>query len=124
MGVAVEVSDELAVLSAVQRVEMGRTRDMLNSPSHPYTQGLMASTVRGASRGQELQAIPGSPPDLSVPPTGCGFVARCAFAQDTCHRQPPPPVFPAQGRMVRCVLARSEEHTSELQSLMRTSYAV
>lgn len=109
MGVAVEVADRLAVMYAGHLVEMGPTRDMLNSPSHPYTQGLMASTVRGAARGQKLQAIPGSPPDLAVPPVGCGFAARCAFAEDICHRRPPPPVFPTQDRMVRCILAERTE---------------
>src|SRR3546814_19415713 len=57
MGVAVEIADELAVMYAGHLVEMGPTRDMLNSPSHPYTQGLMASTVRGASRGQVRKSV-------------------------------------------------------------------
>ena len=105
MGVAVEIADEVAVMYAGQFVESGPTRDMLASPAHPYTQGLMASTVRGAERGHKLQAIPGAPPDLTVPPTGCGFAARCSFAQGRCHQGPPPVVHLAERRMVRCVLA-------------------
>src|SRR3546814_19354840 len=60
MGVAVEIADELAVMYAGHLEEMGPTLDMLNSPSHPYTQGLMAYTVRGASRAQRTQDITGS----------------------------------------------------------------
>jgi peptide/nickel transport system ATP-binding protein len=104
MGVAVEVADQLAVMYAGQFVESGPTRDMLASPSHPYTRGLMASTVRGAERGQALQAIPGAPPDLTMPLVGCGFAERCSLAQEICHQRPPPEVVIPQGRTVRCVL--------------------
>jgi peptide/nickel transport system ATP-binding protein len=113
MGVAVEIADEMAVMYAGQFVESGPTRDMLASPAHPYTQGLMASTVRGAERGQKLQAIPGAPPDLAMSPTGCSFAARCSFAQGRCHQEPPPVVELAERRMVRCVLAEQECEASQ-----------
>src|SRR5690606_8842608 len=58
MGVAVEIADRLAVMYAGQFVESGPTREMVASPKHPYTQGLMASTVRGAERGMPLRPMP------------------------------------------------------------------
>lgn len=105
MGVAVEIADRLAVMYAGQFVESGPTREMVASPKHPYTQGLMASTVRGAERGMPLRAIPGAPPDLSNLPKGCGFAPRCSFALPECRQYRPSQVTFPEGRMVRCVLA-------------------
>ena len=112
MGVAVEIADELAVMYAGRFVERGPTRDMLASPAHPYTQGLLASTVRGAERGSRLRAIPGAPPDLSQPPAGCGFAPRCSFAQERCRREAPPELAIAERRRVRCILAESGQAPS------------
>jgi peptide/nickel transport system ATP-binding protein len=110
MGVAIEIADELAVMYAGQFVERGPTRQMIAEPAHPYTQGLLSSTVRAGMRGQRLQAIPGAPPDLSLAPAGCGFAPRCSFAQSRCFQSPPMPIVTAPRRMVRCVLAESPEN--------------
>ena len=109
MGVAIEIADELAVMYAGQFVERGPTRDMVAKPAHPYTQGLLASTVRGAMRGERLQAIPGAPPELSLAPVGCSFAPRCAFAENRCFETAPAQVATAPGRIVRCVLANTPE---------------
>ncbi len=89
IGVAVEIADRIAVMYAGRFVETGTVRDVFRSPAHPYTRGLMASTVKGSMRGTRLQAIDGSPPDLSQLPTGCAFAPRCALAEPVCFRAYP-----------------------------------
>lgn len=89
IGAAVEVSDRIAVMYAGRIVEMGTVSEMVSRPRHPYTQGLLASTVRHDNRGSPLITIAGSPPDLSQLPTGCGFAARCTRAQASCVSEHP-----------------------------------
>ncbi len=84
IGVAVEVSDRVAVMYAGRFVENGPLASVVRSPRHPYTRGLMAATLHGASRGTRLEAIPGAPPDLTRLPAGCSFAPRCRLADDAC----------------------------------------
>ena len=93
VGVAVEVADRLAVMYAGRFVETGSVDTVIDSPGHPYTAGLLASTVLGSARGQRLEAIPGMPPDMRAVPQGCPFVPRCRFAQDRCREIDGPPAF-------------------------------
>ena len=90
IGAAVEVADRLAVMYAGRLVEMGDVAQVVQQPLHPYTRGLLASTVSAESRGQPLQAVPGSPPNLANLPPGCSFAPRCAHATAQCHREAPP----------------------------------
>jgi len=89
IGAAVEISDRLAIMYAGRIVEQGVVADVMARPLHPYTQGLMASTVVTGMRGQPLRAIPGAPPDLSNLPAGCAFAARCPGASAQCLQQVP-----------------------------------
>jgi peptide/nickel transport system ATP-binding protein len=84
-------------------VEEGPVADVLRAPLHPYTQGLLASTVHGQSREHDIDAIPGSPPDLRRLPTGCAFAPRCALATPECRGAVPEPRYPLLSRMARCV---------------------
>jgi len=90
VGVAVEVADRLAVMYAGRFVETGPTATVIERPAHPYTAGLLASTVLGSVQGQRLEAIPGTPPDLSALPPGCAFAPRCRFAEQPCRATVPP----------------------------------
>jgi peptide/nickel transport system ATP-binding protein len=103
LGVASEIADRIAVMYAGRIVEEGPVADVLARPLHPYTQGLMASTVHGQDRGRDIDAIPGSPPDLRRLPAGCAFAPRCAFATGECRAAVPEERHPAADRMVRCV---------------------
>jgi peptide/nickel transport system ATP-binding protein len=103
VGVAVEIADSLAVMYAGRFVETAPTRAMIRSPRHPYTQGLLASTVRGATRGQILEAIPGLPPDLGELPAGCSFAPRCRHAETRCVVTVPVGHAVAHDHVVRCV---------------------
>ncbi len=84
IGAAVEVSDRLAVMYAGRIVEQGQVADILARPQHPYTRGLMDSTVVSGMRGKPLVAIAGAPPDLAHPLPGCSFAPRCAHATEGC----------------------------------------
>ena len=89
IGAAIEVADRIAVMYAGRVVEQGDVAQVVNHPGHPYTAGLLASTVSAANRGQPLVAVPGSPPDLTALPPGCSFAPRCAQAQARCLSERP-----------------------------------
>ncbi|MCH9675717.1 MAG: ABC transporter ATP-binding protein [Gammaproteobacteria bacterium] len=112
LGVAAEVADRVAVMYAGRIVETGSVSDVLGNPQHPYTQGMLASTVHGNMRGQDIEAIPGSPPDLRVLPSGCSFAPRCGHVQSACIEALPPAVSVGAGRMTRCIRV-SPENLSE-----------
>jgi peptide/nickel transport system ATP-binding protein len=103
LGVASEIADRIAVMYAGRIVEEGPVADVLANPLHPYTQGLLASTVHGQPRDRDIDAIPGSPPDLRRLPGGCAFAPRCALAMPECLSAVPPERRPMPGRMARCV---------------------
>jgi peptide/nickel transport system ATP-binding protein len=103
LGVAAEIADRVAVMYAGRVIEEGPVGDVLSNPAHPYTAGLLASTVHDQAADQDIAAIPGSPPDLRRLPPGCSFAPRCSFAIAPCRDKFPDPVYPAPGRMARCI---------------------
>ena len=103
LGVAAEIADRVAVMYAGRVVESGPVADVLRSPAHPYTAGLLASTVHDQAPDEDIAAIPGSPPDLRRLPPGCSFAPRCPLAMEACRQGFPDPVYPAPGRMARCL---------------------
>jgi peptide/nickel transport system ATP-binding protein len=105
LGVAVEISDRIAVMYAGRFVETGPVRAIIRTPQHPYTQGLLASTVNGAMRGRRLEAIPGAPPNLAALPSGCAFAPRCRYVEAACTAAMPPEAWLDDARMVRCIRA-------------------
>jgi peptide/nickel transport system ATP-binding protein len=105
IGVAVEVSDKVAVMYAGQFVETGTVRDIIRAPQHPYTKGLLAANLHGAVKGARLDAIPGAPPALDHAPTVCSFAPRCGVKQAACEGAPPPLVNLGAGRLARCIHA-------------------
>jgi len=84
-------------------VEEGPARDVLASPAHPYTRGLLAS-LPGSAPGMRLNAIPGAVPDLAALPPGCAFAPRCGDRMDRCLERPPEPVTVGAARQARCYL--------------------
>jgi peptide/nickel transport system ATP-binding protein len=105
IGVAVEVSDRIGVMYAGKIVELAGVEQMVDAPQHPYSRGLLASTVHDGMRGQRLEAIPGAPPDLGEVPTACSFAPRCKFVEPRCISAPPPLNPVGESHLVRCVLA-------------------
>jgi peptide/nickel transport system ATP-binding protein len=83
-------------------VESGSVERVLKAPVHPYTAGLLASTVHGQPRERDIDAIPGSPPDLRRLPPGCSFAPRCPRRIADCRRSFPEPRFPELDHMAAC----------------------
>lgn len=97
MGVIAEAADRVAVMYAGKLAELGPVRDVLTTPRHPYTDGLMGSTPL-ASRGKErLHQIPGAMPRLDSLPPGCAFHPRCRYVQDSCRTDPAPKLSDGEG---------------------------
>ncbi|PLX38231.1 MAG: dipeptide ABC transporter ATP-binding protein DppD [Hyphomicrobiales bacterium] len=90
VGVAAEISDDVAVMYGGRIVETGTAADVLKRAAHPYAQGLLASTIHGAMEGERIETIPGMPPDLANMPQGCAFAPRCSLAGSDCTNGVPP----------------------------------
>jgi peptide/nickel transport system ATP-binding protein len=101
LGIVAEACDRVAVMYAGRIVEQGPVREIFAAPQHPYTQALLRSTISLTT--QELHSIPGAPPDLVRPPTGCRFHPRCEHAMQICANQLPPVIGTAE-RHAECWL--------------------
>ena len=108
IGVAVEISDRIAVMYGGRVVESGDLRDVVRTPRHPYTRGLLSSTVHGGQRGKRLEAIPGAPPRLDRLPQGCVFAPRCTLAIPACGQAEIPLLSLPPHHEVRCIRAMGE----------------
>jgi peptide/nickel transport system ATP-binding protein len=102
IGVACEVADRVAVMYAGRFVETGPIADIIAHPAHPYTVGLLQSTVHDTSRGAPLVPIPGGPPDLTDLPPGCSFAPRCFARTSVCEVTGPTLTQVTADRAVRC----------------------
>jgi peptide/nickel transport system ATP-binding protein len=98
LSVAAQVADRVAVLYGGRLVELGETGDVLSTPLHPYTVGLLHSRISlDASRRQPLATLPGQPPDPRRLPPGCPFAPRCPIAVAACDEALPELVSSAAG---------------------------
>ena len=102
VGVATEIADELAVMYAGKIVEIGDVADVIKKPAHPYTQGLLSSTVNSGSKGKRLEVIGGSPPDMSKLFKGCAFSPRCKKVLNQCWHQKPAPESLSTNQIASC----------------------
>ena len=89
LGVVSGLCDRVQVMYAGRIVETADTRTLFRAPRHPYTQALQRSIPSLQAKGAELFTIPGLPPDLTQPLTGCAFAPRCAHATDRCRAETP-----------------------------------
>ncbi len=89
MGVIAETADRVAVMYAGRIAEVGPVRDVVKSPSHPYTQGLMGSIPVIGHDMERLTQIDGSMPRLTEIPEGCAFNPRCPKVFDRCYQDRP-----------------------------------
>jgi peptide/nickel transport system ATP-binding protein len=90
MGVIAGHADRVNVMYAGRVVETAEVRELFTEMHHPYTQALLASIPQlDQDANKALHAIPGLPPDLSHPPHGCRFAARCSRATDKCRSEEP-----------------------------------
>ncbi|MDB5640666.1 MAG: Oligopeptide transport system permease protein OppB, partial [Bradyrhizobium sp.] len=112
LGVVAEVCDEVAVMYAGEIVERAAVDELFASPQHPYTVGLLGSIPRLDRRASHLATIEGMVPNMTSPPPGCRFAARCPFAGDACVAAPPPFVAVSPGHWSRCIKAPLERLAS------------
>jgi peptide/nickel transport system ATP-binding protein len=104
LGIVAGRTDDVVVMYAGQVVEKAPTPTLFSDMKMPYTEALLQSIPKVSDPSHtRLTAIPGRPPDLVSPPTGCRFAARCAYVQDKC-REEQPPLRPgaAPGHEFRC----------------------
>jgi len=91
MGVIAGHADRVNVMYAGRVVETAEAGTLFTEMHHPYTQALLASIPQlKQDANKALHAIPGLPPDLTHPPQGCRFAARCSRATDKCLTEEPP----------------------------------
>jgi len=88
LGIVAKMCDKMAVMYAGKIVEHGAVRDLFRSAKHPYTQALLGSMPKLGSK-EPLYAIPGHPPNLAQPPSGCAFHPRCAHVMPKCVTRDP-----------------------------------
>ncbi len=105
IGVAVEISERVAVMYAGQIAEEGTTHEIIRDARHPYTRGLLAANLHDVARGARLNAIPGAPPALESAPAACSFAPRCPIALPACGKALPPVFAPGPRRRVACLRA-------------------
>ncbi|HTV98903.1 MAG TPA: ABC transporter ATP-binding protein [Streptosporangiaceae bacterium] len=91
IGIIAEVADRVLVMYAGKVVETAGVRPLFETPLHPYTRGLLASLPRLDAPGGDLPSIPGQPPSLNPPPSGCAFHPRCALSagRERCRTELP-----------------------------------
>ena len=87
LGVIARVAHRVNVLYAGRNVERATVDELFANPTHPYTQGLLASLPHEGQR--RLTPITGFPPNMLAPPPGCGFAPRCSFVAPECEAQIP-----------------------------------
>lgn len=100
------VADDIMVMYAGQIVEKGTAKEVVFDPLHPYSKGLMGSILvpEQGLRSVKLTAIPGAPPNLKNPPSGCRFAERCKYVQPECKVTSVPLYDIGNGRAYRCIL--------------------
>ncbi|WP_175411872.1 ABC transporter ATP-binding protein [Streptomyces sp. TRM64462] len=113
LGVIANMADDLLVMYAGRAVERGSVSEVLREPQHPYTWGLLSSMPRlGGDTSEALVPIPGTPPSLLNPPSGCRFHPRCRFVDEVggglCSAERPPL---AEGRAAACHLTAEQKQT-------------
>jgi peptide/nickel transport system ATP-binding protein len=103
LGVIAGRADRVAVMYAGKISELADTETLFARPRHPYAEALFqALPDKAADAGERLYSIPGIPPDLVNPPTGCRFAARCRYVQDRCREEEPRLAGEVAGHEFRC----------------------
>ena len=97
-----KVADRICVMYAGEIIEESSSHNVFAQTLHPYTEGLLGAFPSVKGEKKRIDAIPGSPPSLVNPPSGCRFHPRCKYAKDICTTTPPPYVVPEPGHRSLC----------------------
>lgn len=109
LGVVAEVCDEVVVMYCGRVVEKANVYDLFENPSHPYTEGLLASIPKMGVEVDELDSIPGNVPNPKYMPEGCKFAPRCKYATDICREKEPGFFELGNGHVSRCWRCQKQE---------------
>ena len=101
-GVIAGFCRDVIVLYGGQVMERAPVDPLFETPSHPYTRGLISAIPRVDSHGSELATIPGAPPNMTRAPKGCPFAPRCTYAGEDCRTRAAALVAFEPGRMRAC----------------------
>ncbi|RHX96326.1 dipeptide/oligopeptide/nickel ABC transporter ATP-binding protein [Leptospira yasudae] len=102
LGVVKSISDRIAVMYLGKIVELGKTKDIVSSPAHPYTKALFQSTFDVYDRKKIRTPLQGEIPSVVHKPSGCHFHTRCPIAQDLCKKEIPVWKENENGQKVLC----------------------
>ncbi len=102
IAVIAEVSHRIGIMYAGKIVELADAEEIFHHPIHPYTAGLMSAFPSIVGPKRELVTIPGEPPDLLNPPSGCRFHPRCQYATKICREKEPEFKDYGSGHMASC----------------------
>jgi len=102
IGIVAENCQKTGVMYAGKLVEIGPTEEVLVEAFHPYTMGLKNAFLGVRDERRDIISIPGVPPSLIEPPSGCRFHPRCPFAKEPCSAKEPPLEEIAPGHYVAC----------------------
>lgn len=104
LSLLVEFSSRIAIMYAGKLVELAPAQELFRRPQHPYTLGLMESFPSLTEAKKALTGIPGSPPDLGAPPSGCRFHPRCPRVMPICSGVEPRLTEYVPGHFTACHL--------------------
>jgi peptide/nickel transport system ATP-binding protein len=115
LGVIAEIADDVEVMYAAKVVEQAEVHDLFHRPQHPYTWGLMGSLPRLETDVERLTQIPGQPPSLLRPPSGCRFHPRCPYVMEVC-KTTEPELAPTQREADHLQRCHLDEETKEREA--------
>lgn len=101
--VAYAIADRFLVMYAGEVSELGEAAGVIGKPLHPYSKALVDTVPMKSRKEGWLPTIPGSPPNMLAPPSGCRFHPRCSYVMDKCRTQSPE-LSNVEGRQLRCWL--------------------
>jgi peptide/nickel transport system ATP-binding protein len=120
IALVAEMADRIAVMYAGHLVEIGDIYEVFENPMHPYTKGLLGSVPSiHLNDRKELYKMPGEPPNLTHPPSGCRFHPRCPSAMPICNQREPELIPQPSGRAVHCWLY--QDH-SDIKKTKESAY--
>lgn len=104
LGVVAGIANRVVVMYGGRIAEIGECCDLYHEPKHPYTWALLRAVPRLDERQGRLASIPGTPPNMLVPPKGCPFHPRCKYAMQICTEEAPPLTMVKPGHHCACWL--------------------
>ncbi len=104
LSIISETCEKMAIMYAGRIAELGDVVTMFKNPLHPYTQGLILAFPNIKEERRKMESVPGSPPNLLKPPSGCRFHPRCKYAMEKCKKEEPEFKEVTKGHFVSCFL--------------------